>query len=112
MSTLEEFDCEFDAVDDLALLQTLDRVENKISTAGPSTVVHRPSKENRMLTDLNSKIKRIEALLEREFGDWSKKEENLWGSDEREARRHLREDRHAADTVTGEVVSSFSVCWQ
>ena len=38
MSDLDEFDCEFDAVDELALLQALDHVENKISTTGLSTV--------------------------------------------------------------------------
>ena len=42
MSDLDEFDFEFDAVDDLALLQALDQVENKISNAGPS-IVQRPA---------------------------------------------------------------------
>jgi len=45
------------------------------------------------INQLNTKIDDIEVLLKKTFKDWSEEEKNLYGIEEQEARKQLREER-------------------
>ena len=45
------------------------------------------------INQLNTKIDDIEVLLKKTFKDWSEEENNLYGIEEQEARKQLREER-------------------
>ncbi len=45
------------------------------------------------INKLNTKIDDIEVLLKKTFKDWSEEENNLYGIEEQEARKQLREER-------------------
>ena len=42
------------------------------------------------INQLNTKIDAVEVLLKKAFKDWSEEENNLYGIEEQEARKHLR----------------------
>ena len=45
------------------------------------------------INQLSTKIDDIEVLLKKTFKDWSEEENNLYGIEEQEARKQLREER-------------------
>jgi paraquat-inducible protein B len=45
------------------------------------------------INQLNTKIDAMEVLLKKTFKDWSEEENNLYGIEEQEARKQLREER-------------------